>query len=63
MQTLMMMGQKTALLAAAMHDHARVVRLLVDRGAELLPPHYVRCFTSLCFVVLFPPFTLSSVYI
>lgn len=36
------MGQKTALLAAAMHDHAQVVRLLVDRGAELLPPHYVR---------------------
>jgi len=40
-QTLMMMGQKTALLAAAMHDRAQVVKLLVDRGAELLPPHYV----------------------
>ena len=43
----MMMGKKTALLAAAMYDHVEVVRLLVDRGAELLPPHYVS--------VIFPP--------
>lgn len=36
-----MMGQKTALLTAAMNDHTNVVKLLLDRGATILPPHYV----------------------
>lgn len=37
-----MLGQKTALLVAAMRDHTRIVRMLIDRGAKILPPHYVR---------------------
>ena len=43
------MGKKTALLAAAMYDHVQVVRLLVDRGAELLPPYYVSLYTFLTY--------------